>query len=186
MNDQGSFDTQRHFESLLFWAMTLLGAGVLIPCLILPAWFDYVAQARINADIAAQRDTLASSVETLEKQIQYQEHDPAAQEQQNAAEFGVVPDGVTPVVVDDPTAPSIEPEEPAPPKWQPPTIDTTVRQLLHDYPAAKMFVTPDTRPILMAMGAGLLLMAVVLLGQPGITVRAPVEASYEESAEEEG
>lgn len=180
MNDQGSFDTERHFESLLFWAMTLLGAGVLIPCLILPAWFDYVAQARINSDIAAQREILAGTVQTLEKQIQYQQHDPAAQEQQSAAEFGVVPEGVTAVVVDEPTAPYIEPEDSKPPAWQPPTIDTTVRQLLHDYPAAKMFVTPETRPILMAMGAGLLLMAVVLLGQPGVTVRTPAEEDIAE------
>lgn len=179
MDHQGNFDTQRHFESLLFWAMTVLGAGVLIPCLILPAWFDYIAQARINADIAAQREVLAGEVRTLEKQIQYQQHDPAAQEQQSAAEFGALPDGVTPVIVDSPTAPHIEPEATTPATWQPPSIDTTVRQLLSDYPAAKMFVTPETRPILMAMGAGLLLTAVVLLGQPASRV-APTGSEDED------
>lgn len=157
---------RRHFESLLFWAMTFLGAAVLIPCLILPAWFDYVAQARVNAEVAARKQNLTEAVETLDKQIQYQKYDPAAKEQLSAAEFGIVPEDVTPVVVDSPSAPYIEPETTPAVVWQPPSIDTRVRQLLHDYPAAKMFVAPETRPMLMAMGAGLLLTAMILLGQP--------------------
>jgi hypothetical protein len=38
--------------------------------------------------------------------------------------------------------------------------------MLVDYPAAQLFVKRESRPLLMALGAGMLLTAIVLLGQP--------------------
>lgn len=166
---------------LLFWIMTLAGGVALVPCVLLPPWFEYVAQ---RERLAAMQSTLAHVEQRLvvvQKQIEHIQTDAAYVERLYRQEFGAA----APVV---PQAMIASESEPAPATSPPSSMDAItpevtrlVDHLLARYPAAQVFVQPQTRPIVMLVGGGLIVAAVVLLGRVAVSRAGELESEARRS-----
>lgn len=159
-------------ETALFWAMMVAGAATLAPCLVLPAWLEYHAQ---RLRLAAAREVQAheqARAAAVRKQVEHLHDDPAYLLRIAEHEFGQslnLPDVRTIRIAPSPDAAPAD--GPPPPVTDGaadvlPELSAFVRQVLQRYPRVELFVSPTSRPILLAMGAGLLLAALLLLGSP--------------------
>ncbi|MBK9118216.1 MAG: septum formation initiator family protein [Phycisphaerales bacterium] len=173
-----------HFlNTALFWCMFLAGGFVLAPCLLLPAWLERQAQIELLHARQAQLAQLRDRLVVAEKQIDFLQNDPAYILRIAQREFGYsagplareglatgVPLADGQLVLPDPVAPPATPRlMPAllPPTHLPgtqPDLATFVQLTLDRHPRIWFFVDPYTRPTLMALGGGLILCALVLLG----------------------
>ena len=152
---------------LVFWFMVLAGAAIVAPCVILPAWLEYQASLELRALWEQQVADRQAAVVKLRKQRQHLETDEAyvlrlAQEQFNIEIPGVervpVEPGTLPASDTPPAAPAGASDELVP------ELSAKVDEILRRHPLAGMFVWPQTRPSLLLIGGGLVLMAIFLLG----------------------
>lgn len=161
----------RFAAAATFWLMLAAGAAVLIPCVLLPAWFEYRVALEEHAAYERLVEDRRHRDERVVKQIEHQQNDPAYFERQMQREFGKTPSGLQVVI--------IEPDSAAPEPEQPQTAATAaddglvnaevaawVERTLHEYPVTQLFLHDQTRPLLMAMGGALVIAAIVLLGRP--------------------
>ncbi len=165
----------RGLETLLFWLMALAGGAVLIPCLLLPPWLEYQAQRERYAVAKANQDAARLAAERAEREIQFLREDPAYVLRLAEQEFGLGPANLVTVPVG-PTPPE-HPDVPIPgPAAHPP--DASAPALLPEltefvarvqarYPYTDFFVSEPSRTVFMIVGGGLLLTAIVLLGNAG-------------------
>lgn len=164
---------------VFFWLMVLVGAAVLTPCLILPAWIEYRASLELKVLRQQQVERRQAEVTKLRQQRTHLETDDAyvlrlAREHLHIQTPGVerIPVEPSPVVdgadPDAATAPLPSDEDELVPE-----LSALVEGLVQRYPLAQMFVHPDTRPSLMFIGGGLIVAAIILLGiwpqRPGRT-----------------
>ncbi len=165
--------------AVLYWGMLLGGTATLVPCVVLPPWLEYQAQLRRRAAVQARLDTVENRIADMQKQIDHIENDPAYLFHLAEQEFGETygqPDVETipiatstqPVIAED----DAEPEEESDPL---PQLASFVEQTLREYPYTRLFASPNARPPLMAMGGGLILGAIVLLGNPHARRRAAAD-----------
>lgn len=162
----------RVFAGLLFWGMSLVGGLTLIPCVVLPPWFEYHASLRQYQAEAARIATLERKLARLEKQVDHQQNDPAYAERQVQLEFGlpapgeqfILPDAPARIVArDDVTAADAGA---ALPEDSPvPAIASLVDDMMQRYPLTRLFILEPIRTVLMILGGALLLAAIILLGR---------------------
>jgi hypothetical protein len=170
MSRSGSF-----FAGLLFWAMALAGGLTLAPCLILPAWIE---QRAALASYAAAEQRLAALERRLaanDRKIEHHQNDVGYIEREARRQFGIVTPGLEAVYLD----PGIHDAHGAAVReadaslaalraarqaelW--PEASQFIEAALNEYPLARIFVLEQTRPVVMGMGAMLLLTAVLALG----------------------
>ncbi len=166
------------FQIFLFWLTILAGTALLAPCLILPAWLDRQAQA---AYLQAQQEYVAAlrdRLETVRRQVEHLNNDPAYVLRLAQQEFGpvfTVPNVET-ILVAPPEAergPLDDlPRDVAAPSTDPlPNLDQFVDQALRRYPHTQLFVDEHTRPILLGVGGTLLCAGIVLFGLVGDRAR---------------
>lgn len=155
-----------------FWLMLAAGAAVLIPCVLLPAWFEYRVAVEEHAAYQRLVEDRRHRDERVVKQIEHQQNDPAYFERQMQREFGKTPSGLQ-VVMIEPDAAAREAEQPQPPAPAAPDdglvnaqVAAWIERTLDEYPVTQLFLHDQTRPLLMAMGGALIIAAIVLLGRP--------------------
>lgn len=160
------------FAATLFWILCLAGGAVLAPCLILPAWIEYQSASAQLAAADARVRNLEEENLRLARLIDHQLHDPAYNERQARAEFGLHEPGVETVYVQRPPArtgnASPAPAAAAPPadSLVRPELAAFVERSVQQFPQAQLFLHESTRTRLMILGGGLLLIALVVLGRP--------------------
>lgn len=177
--DQG-VPMSRHVETVLFWLMLLLGAALLVPGVLLPPWLEYKAQ---HERYLAAQEALAGlehRLEAVETQVEHLRDDPAYAIRLAEREFRDSVDlpGTERVPIASGQAPMHDQAAQSPPAEASsplPALSEFVDQTLARYPYSRWFVQSRTRPIIMLVGAGLLLTALVFLGRAG-TRRAQVPA----------
>ena len=173
-------------EGLLFWVMALLGGAALAPCLILPPWLEYQAQLERRKAADAYVRALKQNLDTAQKQIEHLRNDPAYIMRLGEQEFGDsihLPKVETVLIAPSPDSADdsgLTPEtNPAAAANEPelvPELSAFFERVLRQYPHAWLFVNSSTRPVLMSLGAALLVTAVVLLGRAGLREpRLPAE-----------
>lgn len=169
----------RRMEALLFWIMVLAGAAALAPCVILPPWLEYQA-ARVARDVAAQRVVDEQlRLAAVKKQRDHLDNDPSYLLRVARETFEIAgPDGPPPRVAipitDDPAAAGIPPVPPDADVL--PELTEFLQQAIARYPQMWLFVSPETRPLMMGLGAILMIGAIVLVGVPTRPRRAATEA----------
>lgn len=170
----------RRMEALLYWIMVLAGAAALAPCIVLPPWIEYQA-ARAAREAAAQRVVDEQlRLAAVRKQREHLETDPSyllrvARETFGIAGPGGPPPRVAIPITDDPAAAGVSPV--APEADVLPELSEFLQQVLRRYPQAGLFVSPDTRPLMMGLGATLMIGAIVLVGVPSRPRRRADEAT---------
>lgn len=164
----------RGLETILFWMMAVVGGAALGMCLILPPWLEYKAQlVRLqvaDGQVAALDERLSAS----KKQIEHLRDDPAYVLRVARQEFGqsIETPGTQTLAVDPAAVAATEAEAPhstaVPPEPDEvlPELSQALQQVIQSYPHANLFVSEQTRPAVMTLGAVLLGGAIVLLGRP--------------------
>jgi cell division protein FtsB len=160
--------------TLLFWLMALTGGAALAACLVLPAWLEHQATLQLHAQARQQVADLETRLQVVEKQIEHLRHDPAYVERLAHEEFGLTAPGVQTIVLDradslasQPTTANVAGPTPSPSDESKRGSSRLVGDVLERYPAASVFVLDETRPIVMALSATLLLGALLLLRTSG-------------------
>ncbi len=172
--------------ALLFWLMALTGIAALAACLILPPWLEHQAALQLHADARRHVAELEARLQVLEKQIAHLRNDPAYVERLAHEEFGITTPGVQTILLDRSASAASHPADPNRDRQraasdpnrarkkaarntpaddygaEPPELSTLVAELLERQPLVSVFVLDQTRPIVMAMSAALLLAAVLL------------------------
>ena len=155
--------------ALLFWLMALTSVAALAACLILPPWLEHQAALQLHAEARRHVAELEARLQVLEKQIAHLRNDPAYVERLAHEEFGIATPGVQTILLersasaashpagDHTSAPTVGPGEEATPE-----LSALVAEALERRPLVSVFVLDQTRPIVMAMSAALLLAAVLL------------------------
>ena len=155
--------------ALLFWLMALTGIAALAACLILPPWLEHQVALQLHAEARRHVAELEARLQVLEKHIAHLRNDPAYVERLAREEFGITAPGVQTILLDrsesaashpagdHTSAPTVGPGE-----EQTPDLSTLVTEALECRPLVSVFVLDQTRPIVMAMSAALLLAAVLL------------------------
>ncbi len=160
-------------ESVFFWLMLLAGAASLAPCLVLPAWLE--RQAHLSCLAAHQKYVadLRYRLQSARKQIEHLENDPAYLLRLAEHDLGgllKVPNVRTiPVDPGTPLEQAGQAEADAPSVTEDeliPELSSALAELVRRCPRVDMFVNPETRPVIMVMGATLLAAAILLLGLP--------------------
>lgn len=162
-------------ETLLFWLMALTGGAVLAPCLLLPPWLEHEAQRERYAAALANREAARLAAERAERDMQFLKDDPAYVLRLAEQEFGLGPANMITVPVG-PTPPE-HPDVPVPglatrPSDAPaapllPELTEFVARVQARYPYTDYFVRNPSRTVFMIVGGGLLVTAIVLLGNAG-------------------
>ncbi|MFH1745990.1 MAG: hypothetical protein ABIG44_02985 [Planctomycetota bacterium] len=154
---------------LLFWLMMLVGAAVLAPCLILPAWLEYRASVQLKTLRQEQVARRQAEVDKLRQQREQLLTDDAyalrlAREHLNVDVPGVerIPVVAGPVEPAEINVKALFPPEPDNEEIVP-ELAALIENLVQRYPMAQMFVRPETRPALMFIGGGLIITAIVFL-----------------------
>ncbi|QOJ14622.1 MAG: septum formation initiator family protein [Planctomycetia bacterium] len=161
---------RRFVAATSFWLLVATSAALLAPCALLPAWMEHRAARAAHAD--AQQRVLALSAENvrLARVIDHHRNDPAFIERHARREFGLTPPGVEaiPAPAQAPTeiAAAIGEAPPAPPSIIRADVETGVESFLQRFPQAQAYLDPHKRPMILAAGASLALIALVLLGRP--------------------
>ncbi len=163
------------FAGLLFWFMALAGGLTLAPCLILPAWIEY--RAALDAHVVAEKRLrdLQERHTGNERKIEHQRNDVAYLEREARRLFGVSAPGVDSIIVE-----SDESSERQAAQREAestlaamraarqaellPEASRLFEDVLNRHPLARIFVLDQTRPVVMSMGAALLLAAIFLVG----------------------
>lgn len=183
------------FSGLLFWTMAIAGGLTLAPCLILPAWIEHRA---VVAGLAAAERRLAALEQRLaanDQKIEHQEHDLAYIEREARRQFGLQTPGVETMFLD---ASARDAEAAAAREtrealaalraarqaelW--PEASQFIEAALAEYPLARIFIADQTRPVVMGMGAMLLLTAIIALGPAARRRRPPRGAAPAATAAE--
>lgn len=158
------------FNTLLFWTMVLLGSVLIVPALVLPTLFNHEAAAQVERLKLARIAELEKKLATLKKQNEFR-NDPAYLERLERSEFGGAPPGAEAIFIDpgllEQTEAALQ-QRSASSQSEPPPVTQTeiadeVQQLMLRYPVTQLFVRSDIRPVLMALGGGMILLAVLLL-----------------------
>ncbi len=180
----------RGVETIMFWLMATLGGAALALCLVLPPWLEYQAQFERLKAADAQVVALDERLSTARKQIEHLREDPAYVLRVARQEFGqVIETPGTKTLAVDPGAvastsapPPVSTAVPPEPDEVLPELSFFLAQVVARYPQVGLFVSDQTRPAVMGLGAVLLISAVVLLGRPSprtrraIVVHEPQEA----------
>jgi hypothetical protein len=156
--------------TLLFWLMALIGGAALAACLVLPAWLEHQAALQLHWQAEEQVARLEARLRVVQKQIGHVRHDPAYVERLADGEFGLTTPGVQTIALDRQDSSASQPTAADMATHTLPLNDVGERDssrlvgdVLKRYPAASVFVLDETRPIVMAMSAVLLLAALLLL-----------------------
>jgi len=167
----------RGLETLLFWVIALAGFVALAPCLVLPPWLEYQAQLVRRKEADEYVAALKARAEGKQKQIEHLQHDEAYLLRMAQQEFGMAirtpnsetvfigpspagsepPGGVGPTIADDPNVCDVLPE-----------LSEFIEKASARYPYTRLFVQDSTRPVMMGIGALLLLTESGLLGRAGL------------------
>ena len=158
------------FNTVLFWTMALLGAVLIVPALVLPPLFNFQAATQVERLKQARIAELEKKLTTLKKQNEFR-NDPAYLERLERSEFGGAPPGAEAIFIDpgllEQTEAALQQRSGAtsdpPPRERDKEIADEVQQLMLRYPVTQLFVREDLRPVLMALGGGMILLAVLLL-----------------------
>jgi len=150
---------------LLCWLMLLIGGAALFACLFLPAWVEYEAARREHAAALKQIATLEEELTRVAKQIEHLENDPAYVERLAREEFGIETPGVEVIPIET-VAKATSQAATARAAARDGEADerpATVEQATRSDPFVSVFVLDATRPIVMGMSGGLMVLALVLL-----------------------
>ena len=157
--------------TVLYWLMVLLGAAVLAPCLVLPAWLEYQASLDLKALREQQVARREAQLTRLRKQREHLETDEAYVLRLAHQHLNIETPGVRRIPVEpgrpaerDPAAPAATAPLPTQEAELVPELSAMVEQAVQRYPLVQMFVRPESRPSLLFIGAGLIVTALVLLG----------------------
>jgi len=161
----------RGLETLLFWVVILIGTAILVPCLLLPPWLDYQTAYRHREAAGTHVETLERRLRGAEKRLDRLQNDDTYVLRLAEDEFGETfrTPSVETIHVDiAESQPAImsEGEEASGDPVPLPEVATFVDHMLDEYPITRLYVSPHTRPVLMAIGAAVLLSAIVLVGRP--------------------
>ncbi len=156
---------------LLAWVLLVLGGVTLAAAVLLPPWLE-VRELRRQRLLAEQRITrLEQRLEAVARQIDHIQNDPAYLERIGRREFGVVPPGVEVIPVEPASPPGATPIEP--PTLGPPwaeRLETAAR----NRPLVAVLLLPQTRPLVLALSAGAVVVALVLLNRrPAVGLSRP-------------
>jgi hypothetical protein len=160
----------RPFETLLFWLMAVAGAATVIPALLLPVWFEYLASRDAYAAAEEKLAQLEHRLEAVRRQTYHLTHDAAyilrmAQQDAGALAHAASPAGQGGFVsLQSASPPVLRPGE----EWIP-ELSAYVEQTLARYPRLRVLVRDDTRPMVLMLGVALLVAALLLLGRPSVT-----------------
>ncbi|MBU0640168.1 MAG: septum formation initiator family protein [Planctomycetes bacterium] len=164
---------QRNYAAgLLFWLMAASGGAALAACLILPPWLEYQALRAERAERERQVAQLEAHILTLQKQQEHLKFDPAYVERLAQQEFGIEPAGAETIMLDpppgdgSPVATGAGGQVPQVDDEVLPEMSILIERGLLRYPFARVFVDDRTRPLVMALGAVVLLAAIVLVRRP--------------------
>jgi hypothetical protein len=163
----------RGVEFVLFWLMTLIGAATVVPCLVLPPWFEYKAAVEELESKQLLVTQLEAAMVKAQKQREHLENDPAYVLRLAQQEFGNIALGVETVMV----GPGSREDPPVPWPAAPlsaaaveghvaPELSAYLERVWQRYPQAVLFARKDTRPLLLGLGTTLILGALLLLGRP--------------------
>ncbi|MBK8914921.1 MAG: septum formation initiator family protein [Phycisphaerales bacterium] len=161
---------RRFAAAASFWLLVAASAALLAPCVLLPAWVEHRAARAAHGEAQQRVLSLAAENVRLARVIDHHRNDPAFIERHARREFGLTPPGVE--AIPSPAQPTayadIENSDAPPP---PPTIisaemEARVEALLQRFPQAQTFLDPHKRPLILAAGTALALIALVLLGRP--------------------
>jgi len=158
--------------------MALTGVAALAACLILPPWLEHQAALQLHTEARQHVAELEARLQILEKQIAHLRDDPAYVERLAHEEFGITAPGVQTILLDRSesaasqaagtdtrpatVAPDTRPATVVSSEDESPDLSTLVAEALERRPLVSVFVLEQTRPIVMAMSAALLLAAVLL------------------------
>jgi hypothetical protein len=155
-------------NTLLFWVMVLLGAVLVAPCLILPPWLEHQAALQVEKLKQARLKELEKRLAVLNKQNEYR-NDPSYLERLEREEFGGAPPGAQAIYINpellEQTAAALQQRSEAEKETRSGQreLSDELQALMLKYPVTQAFARPETRPILLALGSGLILLAVLLL-----------------------
>ncbi len=157
-------------REILFWAAALLGAGLLAPSLILPAWLERQGQLEYLQKQQQLIAALQYRLQATRTQIDHVEKDPAYVLRLAQQEFGSsVPGSQGETVVVGPDTNTVD--DVLPPELANavtttdvlPELSAVIAGVMQRYPHAQMFVDYRRAP-LMATGGVLVLTAVLVRG----------------------
>ncbi len=158
-------------NTLLFWFMVLAGTAVLAPCLILPAWLERQAQLECLQAQAEYKAALEQRLRAVRTQIDHLNNDPAYLLRLAEQDFGgafrlpnvetiqIAPGPASVAPASPPPAAAVLPDEALLPE-----IDRFLEGVMRRYVYAQVFVDGRSRPLLMALGGGLIGAGILLLG----------------------
>lgn len=160
----------RVFGGLLFWCMVLFGAVLVVPTLVLPPWIRFEEKKREKETQIELLASLQTELEIVRKQNEYRD-DPEFLAQLERSELGAEPVGAERITIDprileetqQELAARRNAEAPAGPEED--TLVTALRRMFTKYPITQVYLQPYFRDILLAVGGGSILLAVVLLSQ---------------------
>ena len=143
--------------------MLVAGGASLFACVFLPPWLEVRALRQEHAAARKRVDQLEERLARATKQIEHMQSDPAYLERLAHKEFGIETPGVEVIPVE--THESTTGPAPAAS-----AADTPAEELAADLehatqtnPLVSVFVLDQTRPVVMAMSAVLIIVALVLL-----------------------
>lgn len=147
-----------------------MGVASFAPCVIVPEWRDYQA-ARIAEQREQHRlDQLRRAVEREQRRLQAMQNDPAVVARIAQRDLGFRRVDSTAVAVDVPQInaedddPPFVPQRVAPPEWF-----SRATSFLPDLDYDAVFCDDRTRPVVMLMSVGLILVAAVLFQRRNAT-----------------
>ncbi len=159
--------SDRAITTLFFWMMVTLGAGMLTPCVLLPAWLDYRAASLLHQQRGHEVAALREHLEVLQKQNAHRD-DPAYLRRLERDEFGDRPDDPRQTIVIDPDV--LREAEATLARMDAPSdpveadgLHQQVELFVGKYPILALCVRAETRPVLIGLGAGMIVTALVLL-----------------------
>ncbi len=155
---------------LVFWMLMAMGLGTFTPCVLLPEWREY--QAMHAAEQAEQHrlDRMREVVERERHLLEAMQSDPAVIARVAQRDLRFYRPGDTTVAVDVPLAASSEQPFAAKP-IEPPAFLARAGGYLPRFNYDALFCDSRTRPILLAMSVGLIVVAIGLFWRKPASTR---------------
>ena len=154
---------------VVFWMLMLLAFGAFTPCVLLPEWRQYQTLCREEQVQRHRAEALAEQVEEQHRLLMALRSDPAvvARLAQREYRFRRPGDQVVPVSVVGNVDVSVKarPFVPEPVPLPPPFARAASHLPTYDYD--RIFCDDETRPIIMAMSVGLIVLTLWLFGRQG-------------------